>query len=138
MLYRKLGRTGLDVGIIGLGAEHLEHEPEETVKSVVDTALDGGVNYIDLFMPSPGIRDIFGKILKGRRGRVMIAGHLGSTFKDGQYYRTREKAFSEKYFGLSVRLRCRKGLQQCDRRLEVEAYGQLYVLQPLSAMHGRH
>lgn len=98
MIYRKLGRTGLDVGIIGLGAEHLEHEPKEVVKSVVDEALDGGVNYIDLFMPSPGIRDIFGDILRGRRDRVMIAGHLGATFKDNQYYRTREKAFSEKYF----------------------------------------
>lgn len=98
MLYRKLGRTGLDVGIIGLGAEHLEHEPKEVVKSVVDEALNGGVNYIDLFMPSPGIRDIFGDILKGRRDKVMIAGHLGSTFKDGQYCRTREKDFSEKYF----------------------------------------
>jgi aryl-alcohol dehydrogenase-like predicted oxidoreductase len=52
MIYRKLGRTGLDVGIIGLGAEHLEHQPMEAVKPVVDEALAGGVNYIDLFMPS--------------------------------------------------------------------------------------
>ncbi len=98
MLYRKLGRTGLDVGIIGLGAEHLEHEPEEAVRPVVDEAISGGVNYIDLFMPSPGIRDIFGRVLKGRRSRVMIAGHLGATYKDSQYYRTRDREYSEKYF----------------------------------------
>ena len=66
MIYRKLGRTGLDVGVVGLGAEYLEHEPANTVISVVHRAIDGGVNYIDLFMASPGVRDNFGKALRNR------------------------------------------------------------------------
>ena len=57
MIYRKLGRTGADVGIVGLGAEYLEHAPEKTVVSVAHEAIDNGVNYIDLFMASPGVRD---------------------------------------------------------------------------------
>ncbi len=97
MKYRKLGRTGLDVGEIGLGTEFLWHEPLETVRSVVDEAIGNGVNYFDLWMPSPEVRDNFGTVLKGRREKVILAGHLGSTLKDGQYFRTRDKALCDQY-----------------------------------------
>ncbi len=98
MIYRKLGRTGVDVGVVGLGMEYLEFEPEETVKSVVHAAIDGGVNYIDLFMASPGVRDNFGKALRDKRQKVMIAGHLGSVMRDGQYSRSRDNQESLNFF----------------------------------------
>jgi predicted aldo/keto reductase-like oxidoreductase len=98
MRYRRLGKTGVEVGIVGLGAEYLEHSSKETVVSVVDEAISNGVNYIDLFMASPGVRDNFGIALKNRRYQVMIAGHLGSAFGDGQYYRTRDLDISESFF----------------------------------------
>jgi len=98
MKYRKLGSTGVDVGIISLGAEHLEYAPKDTVISVLSEALAYGVNYIDLFMASPSVRDYFGMALKNRRQRVMVAGHLGAAYKDGQYYRTRDKSISLEFF----------------------------------------
>ena len=98
MRYRKLGKTGIDVGVIGLGAEYLEYEPEDTVVSVVHEAIDGGVNYIDLFMASPDVRDNFGTALKNKRHKVMIAGHLGSILQDGQYCASRDKALCEKFY----------------------------------------
>ncbi|HEY50511.1 MAG TPA: aldo/keto reductase [Dehalococcoidia bacterium] len=98
MIYRKLGRTGVDVGVVGLGMEYLEFEPEETVKSVVHAAIDGGVNYIDLFMASPRVRDNFGKALRDKRQKVMIAGHLGSVMRDGQYSRSRDNQESLNFF----------------------------------------
>lgn len=98
MRYRKLGRTGIDVGIVGLGAEYLEYASESTVTSVVHEAVDRGVNYIDLFMASPGVRDNFGTALKNKRHRVMIAGHLGSVLRDGQYCRSRDKVECKKFF----------------------------------------
>jgi predicted aldo/keto reductase-like oxidoreductase len=98
MQYRKLGKTALEVGIIGLGTEFLWHEPQEIVTAVVHEALDHDVNYFDLWMPSPEIRDYFGKAVKGKRDKAIIAGHLGSTLKDGQYFRTRDLCLNEAYF----------------------------------------
>ncbi len=98
MSYRKLGGTGIDVGIVGLGAEYLWHEPRDIVISVVHEAIDKGVNYIDLFMPSADVRDNFGVALKGKRQEVMIAGHLGSVDMDGQPGKSRDGAECEKYF----------------------------------------
>jgi len=98
MKYRKLGRTGVDVGIVGLGAEYLEQASEATVTSVVHAAIAGGVNYIDLFLASPGVRDNFGIALQNKRHQVMIAGHLGPVLCDGQYCRSRDKVECEKFF----------------------------------------
>ena len=98
MKYRKLGRTGINVGIVGLGAEYLEHASEDTVTSVVHEAIDKGVNYIDLFLASPDVRDNFGTALKNKRHKVMIAGHLGSVLQNGQYCRSRDKVLCLKFF----------------------------------------
>ena len=92
MRYRKLGRTGVDVSVVGLGAEYLENVSRDTIVSVVDEAVDNGVNYIDLFMASPNVRDNFGIALKNRRQKVMVAGHLGVALDNGQYCKTRDNA----------------------------------------------
>lgn len=105
MRYRKLGRTGVDVGIVGLGAEYLENASSNTIASVIDEAVDNGVNYIDLFMASPNVRDNFGIALRNRRQKVMVAGHLGVALKNGQYYKTRDNTLAEQYFDdLLIRL----------------------------------
>jgi predicted aldo/keto reductase-like oxidoreductase len=96
--YRKLGKTDLNIGVIGLGTEYLWHEPQDVVTAVVHEALEHGVNYFDLWMPSPEIRDYFGAAIQGRREKINIAGHLGSTLKDGQYFRTRDLQMSEEFF----------------------------------------
>ncbi|HEX7713430.1 MAG TPA: aldo/keto reductase [Bacillota bacterium] len=98
MEYRKLGKKGLEIGVIGLGTEFIWHEPQDVVTEVVHEALDHGVNYFDLWMPSPEIRDYFGVAIQGHREKINIAGHLGSTLKDGQYFRTRDLQKSEAFF----------------------------------------
>ncbi len=94
MKFRRLGKTNIEVGIIGLGTEYVWFDPFKKVEEVVQEAIDHGVNYMDVFMGSPGIRDHLGKILKKRRQEVLIAGHLGCMDIDGQYAKTRnvEKA----------------------------------------------
>ncbi len=111
MEYRKLGRSGLDVGIVGLGTEYLwdfsqgKPSPLETVVSVVNEALGNGVNYIDVPLPAPGVRKNLGIAFKDRRQEVMIAGHLGAVLENNQYVPHRDMALCEKFFDdLLVRL----------------------------------
>lgn len=89
MRYNKLGRTGLDVSIIGLGMEHLVASPEK-VAPVVHRAIDEGMNYIDMMIWTSEHKDVLGTALKGRRDKVILAGHLGAAETNGQYRRSRD------------------------------------------------
>jgi len=95
---RKLGRTGLDVGVIGLGTEYLNGQPRETVISVIAEAVERGVNYIDLVFTFPEYLDNLGAAFKGRRDRILITGHLGSAEENGQYRKTRDVKECERLF----------------------------------------
>jgi uncharacterized protein len=93
-----LGRTGIETGIIGLGLEHLEKEPFEVVAATIETALEAGIRYMDLFMPSADIRDHVGRLMRGRRNRFQIQGHIGACLQDdGQYCRTREPVAAQRH-----------------------------------------
>lgn len=97
--YRKLGRTGVDISIISLGAEHFVNVATTDVAAVIRKAIDTGINYIDLICGEPEVRDSYGTALAdGYRERVMISGHLGAARKDGQYFRTRDPKLSDEYF----------------------------------------
>jgi len=90
MQYRKLGRTGMMVSEISLGCEHLQGKDYALVKTVIDAALDAGINCMDVFMSEPGVRTNIGKALKGRRETVILQGHIGSCWVDGQYKVSRD------------------------------------------------
>jgi len=90
MNYRTLGRTGMNVSEISLGCEHLQGKDYQTVKTVIDAAIDGGINYMDVFMSEPCVRTNIGKALEGRRDKVIIQGHIGSCHVDGQYKVSRD------------------------------------------------
>lgn len=49
MLYRKLGRTGEQVSVIGLGGAHLSRPPldEKAAVKLIHAALDRGINFLD-------------------------------------------------------------------------------------------
>ncbi|HJJ39169.1 MAG TPA: aldo/keto reductase [Methanocorpusculum sp.] len=98
MEYRTLGRTGLKVSALGFGGEYLEGKSREQVKSVIDAVIDGGINYIDIFMSEPNVRTDIGLALKGRRESVYIQGHIGSIFEDGQWTRSRDLAKTRFFF----------------------------------------
>jgi predicted aldo/keto reductase-like oxidoreductase len=125
MEYRKLGRTGLEVSVIGLGTEYLNGPSRETVVSVVREAIEQGVSYLDLVFSFPEYLDNIGAALQGRRDRVVLTGHLGSGYKDGQYRKTRSLKKSEAHF---LDLLARLGtdhvdvlfLHNCDRQKDYD------------------
>ena len=90
MRYRQLGRSGIQVSEIGLGCEKLQGKDYPAVKAIVDEAIANGVNIFDVFMSEPTVRAHLGKALAGRRDRVVIQGHIGATWKDGQYALSRD------------------------------------------------
>lgn len=90
MQYRRLGKTDLMVSEIGFGAEWLERHNYEECKAVIDRADELGINILDCWMSEPNVRTNIGKALAGRRERWFIQGHIGSTWQNGQYVRTRD------------------------------------------------
>ena len=90
MRYRVLGRTGLQVSEIGLGGEWLERHNTQEVKEVIDTCEQAGINIVDCWMSEPNVRSNIGKALVGRRDKWHIQGHIGSTWQNGQYVRSRQ------------------------------------------------
>lgn len=98
MQFRQAGNTGIEVSVVGLGAEHVDTKPYEAVKEVVDAAIDHGVNFIEVFMPGEAVRTHIGNALAGRRDKVVIQGAIGSTDIDDQYDISRDPAICERYF----------------------------------------
>jgi len=98
MIYRRIGSTGMSASIIGLGMEHLDNKPYETVENVINAALEQEINIMDLFMPGEPVRQNIGRVLKGRRDKALIQGHIGSTDINEQYDRSRDLKTIRKYF----------------------------------------
>lgn len=90
MNYRNLGNTGLKVSEIGFGGEWLERHDEEESVELLRYAGEKGINIIDCWMPDPKSRDIIGKAMQGNREKWIVQGHIGSTYQNGQYVRTRD------------------------------------------------
>lgn len=90
MKYRQLGNTGLAVSEIGLGAEWLERHNAAEVKEIIDCCAENGINILDCWMSEPAVRSNIGAALAGSREKWIIQGHIGSTWQNGQYVRTRE------------------------------------------------
>jgi aryl-alcohol dehydrogenase-like predicted oxidoreductase len=79
MKYKILGKTGLNVGTVGLGtmvhAGHFGPMKDEESLSAIDAALDLGVNFIDTSdaYGAGYAETLLGNALKGRRDKAIIA-----------------------------------------------------------------
>jgi len=85
MDYRQLGNSGLKVSAIGLGGNNFGWwADEQTSITVVNQALDQGINFIDTAdMYDRGRSEEFiGKALKGKRDKAIIATKFGFPMSD--------------------------------------------------------
>ena len=86
MEYRRLGSSGLKVSEVGLGGNNFGWwADEKTSITVINQALDMGVNFIDTAdMYDRGHSEEFvGKAVKGKRTQVIIATKFGNAMGDG-------------------------------------------------------
>ena len=90
MRYRQLGKTGLMVSEIGLGAEWFERHTAEECRAIVERCEALGINILDCWMSEPNVRTNIGLAIQGHREKWYIQGHIGATWQDGQYVRTRD------------------------------------------------
>ena len=87
MLYRKVGRTGDEVSVIGIGTSSNGPAGAEETARAVTMALDNGVNYFDLAAADGLTFETFGKALRGRREEAMLQMHFGADYATGAYGR---------------------------------------------------
>ena len=90
MQYRRLGKTNLQVSEIGFGGEWLERHEESESVDLLKYAHSLGINILDCWMPDPKSRNIIGQAIEDDRAGWIIQGHIGSTYLNGQYTRTRD------------------------------------------------
>lgn len=96
MEYRRLGRTNLEVSVIGLGTggpSQLGQKsgvPESDVHRLLDTALGLGINLIDTAAAYGESEAILGRALRGTpRGRYVLCTKTSGTVKEGASSRPR-------------------------------------------------
>ena len=95
MIYRRCGKTGLQLPAISLGLWHnFGHDtPHDTKRAICQTAFDLGITHFDLannYGPPPGsAEEAFGEILKndfaGYRDELIISSKAGYNMWDGPY-----------------------------------------------------
>jgi aryl-alcohol dehydrogenase-like predicted oxidoreductase len=118
MQYRRLGASGLQVSVLGLGTNAFgSRADEETSIRIIHHALDRGINFIDTANIYSGTESerIIGKALKGRRHEAVIATKAGMRRGDGPNQ------------GGSSRVHLMRELEDSLRRLQTD-YVDLYQI----------
>ena len=73
---RRLGRTGLDVGVIGFGGLLVAGRPEGEVDALVGKAIDAGVNYFDTAHSYGDSQEKLGAALRAKRDQIVLGAKL--------------------------------------------------------------
>jgi len=89
MEYRHLGRSGLQVSVVGLGCNNFGMRCDfDQSKDVVHRALDAGITLFDtadVYGGQGKSEEFLGKILKGRRQDVVLATKFGMKMGEGPH-----------------------------------------------------
>lgn len=98
MQYRRLGNTGLSVSVIALGCGPFEGMERGKVCAILSHAMEHGVNFLDMYTADPAARDNVGTAIAGKREQIILQGHIGSAWVNGQYLRTRDLSLTKAAF----------------------------------------
>ena len=124
MQYRRLGKTGLMVSEVGFGGEWLERHDVEHSVDLIRYAHEKGINIIDCWMADPKSRDIIGRAIAPCRDEWVVQGHIGATWQNEQYVRTRDMKYVKPAFEDLLR---RIGGGYIDLGIAQNGYGQGFI-----------
>ena len=80
-----LGRTGLEVTRLGYGAGHRKPMDDAQWETILNAALDAGINYIDTAGCYGNSEELIGRYLSGRSSEFYLATKCGCTRKDDRW-----------------------------------------------------
>jgi len=124
---RPLGRTGVDVSILGYGAMELRGAPrgpaieDQEADRVLNAVLDGGVNLIDTSIDYGRSEELIGRYLAHRRDEYFLASKCGCLLGDPPPGAT--PPFPHDYRAANIRA----GTEQSLRRLGTDRLDLLQV-----------
>ncbi|MEV5572235.1 aldo/keto reductase [Spirillospora sp. NPDC052269] len=90
MQYRTLGRTGVQVSTLVLGAMNfgrIGSTGQDEADAIVGAALDAGINLIDTADFYPGSEEMVGKAIAGRRDAIVLATKAALPVDDDRNHR---------------------------------------------------
>lgn len=82
---RRLGRTGVEVSVLGLGGEGVLRTVgrEQEADALINAALDAGINYMESARAYAGSESYYGLALRERRSQVFLASKSHARDKKG-------------------------------------------------------
>ncbi|MFP4432088.1 MAG: aldo/keto reductase [Spirochaetaceae bacterium] len=80
---RALGKTGLEVSILGLGGAVAVAESPDRAEAIISRAIDLGINYIDTAHQYGPSEANIGRVMRRRRGEVILASKTDDRTYDG-------------------------------------------------------
>lgn len=101
--YRPIPHTGVQVSTIGIGCGSLHESSPEGIAQVFDYAADRGINLVDTVMADFSTAVPIGQALKGKRQKFITQMHIGATYPNNVYTRTRD--FAQVREGFETQLR---------------------------------
>jgi len=106
MRTRPLGRSGIEVSVVGLGCNNFGGRTDEAAsRAAIDAALDAGITFFDTADVYGGrgrSEEIIGRALVGRRDRVVLATKFGHDMGEGETARG-SRAYIRKAIAASLR-----------------------------------
>ncbi|MBZ5609523.1 MAG: aldo/keto reductase [Acidobacteriia bacterium] len=94
---RTLGKTGMDVTVLGFGAAEIGFRgvPQDTVDRLINGALDAGLNVIDTAECYPASEEKIGQAVSARRSEYFLftkCGHDGVSASSGDHWNLEKMA----------------------------------------------
>lgn len=86
MIYRNIGRSGLKVSVMGIGAWQIGGQwgnyDKKEVEKIINLAIENGINFIDTAEAYGESESVLGEVLKEKRDKFIIATKIGGNHFD--------------------------------------------------------